>query len=57
LPKYVCVCGHYEVAHYDYFDKKYKNCNLCMGPGDGCQQVKLDNLSLIEDLAKERGLV
>jgi hypothetical protein len=55
-----CLCGHLVATHTGaFYDDPVtfrlynpSACYVC-----GCPQFKLDNLRLIEDLAKERGLV
>jgi hypothetical protein len=53
----LCTCGHVRGSHYLSGD----GCNLCFfqnEPQDKWQhRFQLDNLSYIEKLAKERGLV
>lgn len=54
---WVCVCGHTREVHY----LTGNGCNTCYynsQPQDKWQhRFKLDNLSYIEKLAKERGFV
>ena len=65
-----CICGH-EKTNHNNFDRKSLNGvtlvprNHCSGcyieryerDFNICEQFKLDNLKLIENLAKERNLV
>ena len=53
-----CVCGHtfnYHVDHTDVGIGKY--CVGQLNPDCHCSTFKLDNLKLIEDLARKRNLV
>ena len=52
-----CICGHTRVSHDP------EGCSPVYGWGmpkptcpKDCKQFQLDNLQLIEDLAKEKGL-
>ena len=53
-----CVCGHDYTAHGctsgGWCFPCYNKAPLGV---ESCEQYKLDNLKLIEDLAKEKGLV
>jgi hypothetical protein len=55
-----CLCGHRSYNHYLGFHGPY--CQGCSVWGTSAynnyrHEFKLDNLALIEKLAKERGLV
>ena len=58
-----CVCGHDSGWHFktaprlDCFANVEKNFNGRYYANCPCNEFKLDNLKLIEDLAKERNLV
>ena len=58
--KVLCVCGHIRVSHNCYIDF----CEQFLGQSGifeeqycKCQKFKLDNLSYIEQLAKEKNLI
>ena len=57
-----CVCGHSHWEHRLSEPNKFPYCQICLNI-DGAARIqiwhefKLDNLRLIEDLAKEKGLV
>jgi hypothetical protein len=58
LPQHCsCVCGHIAEAHYLTGD----GCNQCLHENKSQEawqhRFKLDNLTYVEKLAKERGLV
>jgi hypothetical protein len=56
-----CICGHSYNIHCILGKTNHpKACAARATNGnysDGCMMFKLDNLRLIEDLAKEKGLV
>ena len=60
----ICICGHDKKAHADrYFGTNEIPKSDCFfivaanGTFCKCMIFKLDNLKLVEDLAKERNLV
>ena len=55
----ICICGHEDSDHY-LFAQTDEYCTICyrMYGEEKCWHVfKLDNLTYIEKLAKERNLV
>jgi hypothetical protein len=50
--KEYCVCGHTVIGHVDRYPETTTACVWCE-----CMKFKLDNLSYVEDLAKERNLI
>jgi len=57
-----CVCGHEKDAHASLEGKCeaeviWKDRNGYLSCGIFCECFKLDNLKLVEDLAKERNLI
>jgi hypothetical protein len=55
-----CVCGHLRLGHKGW-EHEPTGCTESVIPFTGrfcsCQEFKLDNLKLIEHLAKERNLI
>jgi hypothetical protein len=52
-----CICGHTKGSHFlGYCSLVYKVVKA-QSPKCSCPKYKLDNLKLIEDLAKERKLI
>ena len=51
-----CVCGHTKKIHGIYSECE-KGWYFFKGEGCECESFKLDNLRLIEELSKEKGLV
>lgn len=54
-----CICGHKKLSHYEpnlkYF---YVVCRIWTGTDYcDCKGFKLDNLQVIEDLAKEKNII
>jgi hypothetical protein len=60
-PRKKCVCGHFKREHSGGIRNYVPTCNACLQmlnpPIYWRHNFKLDNLSYIETLAKERGLV
>ena len=56
-----CVCGHSQLVHYDYDkDRILTCCGECyyhVNIEVSLHSFKLDNLTYIEQLAKEKNLV
>jgi hypothetical protein len=52
-----CVCGHEKYYHMNVSGMGCWACPDGFFVACGCKRFKLDNLTLIEDLAKERSLV
>jgi hypothetical protein len=56
----LCLCGHWLREHEENnFPKDYLGnsfCQECLSLRNSWHDIKLDNLSLVEYLAKERGL-
>jgi hypothetical protein len=55
-----CVCGHSENFHASkLYGFKANECRIMIVSDEqcGCWKFKLDNLKLIEDLAKEKNLI
>jgi hypothetical protein len=52
-----CVCGHLESDHgiYSYGVDACWNCSIKTGRHS--HSFKLDNLRLVEDIAKQKGLI
>jgi hypothetical protein len=48
-----CICKHMAINHSNFVNE----CWYAVQSGCNCRKFKLDNLSLIENIAKERGLV
>jgi hypothetical protein len=55
-----CMCGHNKNEHVSEAIPGY-NTQVCLDPITRlvceCYNFKLDNLKLIEDMAKEKGLI
>jgi hypothetical protein len=52
-----CWCGHTPACHFDDMPIKPEKIYPCKVTGCECQCVAIDNLTYIEIMAKEKGLV
>jgi len=54
----ICMCGHGRERHLKWPGSgKESWCALCGGTKKSYHNFKLDNIKLIEDLAKEKGFI